>query len=190
MSPCKNQNFQLTEYDSPRSCSSKVANVFTALKSLPSARLSSNSNLARSRKFSRLCCSSASLAALASDSIEPGERARFFGPRPTPCLPRLVLLACSFFHNLFQLFHDMKGVQVNGEKEYVVEAILEERMKRKKKEYLVKWLGYPTPDWQPAENLDDTEALQDWLDGRKEAQDTQHLALLFRSTRSLRRGVL
>ena len=40
--------------------------------------------------------------------------------------------------------------------------------KRKKKEYLVKWLGYPTPDWQPAENLEDTEALQDWLDGRKE----------------------
>ena len=52
-------------------------------------------------------------------------------------------------------------IKVNREKEYVVEAILEERVKRKKKEYLVKWLGYPTPNWQPTENLDDTEALQD-----------------------------
>ena len=36
----------------------------------------------------------------------------------------------------------LEPIKVDREEEYLVEEILEERKKRKIKEYLVKWLGY------------------------------------------------
>jgi len=41
------------------------------------------------------------------------------------------------------------------EEEYIVEKILDDRVRARKKEYRVKWLGYSQTDWQPAENLVD-----------------------------------
>jgi hypothetical protein len=55
---------------------------------------------------------------------------------------------------------------VNGEEEYAVEEILQEREKRvgrgRRTEYLVKWVGYKQPTWEPAANLVDTAALDAW----------------------------
>ena len=51
-----------------------------------------------------------------------------------------------------------------------MEKILDERVVRKrgrggpqKLEYLVKWKGYAKPNWQPAKNMEDTEALNTYL---------------------------
>jgi RNase H-like domain found in reverse transcriptase/Reverse transcriptase (RNA-dependent DNA polymerase)/Integrase zinc binding domain/Integrase core domain/Chromo (CHRromatin Organisation MOdifier) domain len=49
-------------------------------------------------------------------------------------------------------------VEVDDEPEYEISAVLDSRMRRKKLEYLVEWIGYEdTPEhrtWQPAENLE------------------------------------
>ncbi len=54
--------------------------------------------------------------------------------------------------------------------EYGVEAILQDRRKRRGrgwvKEYLVKWDGYARPTWEPASALEDAEAL-DVYEARK-----------------------
>ena len=58
-------------------------------------------------------------------------------------------------------------------KEWEVEKILEERKKRKKnektgkykyiKEYLIKWVGYEYPSWEPEENLENCqESIKDF----------------------------
>ena len=46
-------------------------------------------------------------------------------------------------------------VIVNGEEEYVVEEILilNARMRRKRLQYLVKWVGYAQADWMNAEDV-------------------------------------
>jgi hypothetical protein len=52
-----------------------------------------------------------------------------------------------------------EGILVNGEKEWVPERILKERMFRNKyKEYLVQWEGWPTEyaTWETHENMKDT----------------------------------
>ena len=54
-------------------------------------------------------------------------------------------------------------VEIDGEEEYEVEAIVDSRFNRRRKrlEYKVKWTGYDVPTWQPLEDLDNaTEALQ------------------------------
>ena len=40
-----------------------------------------------------------------------------------------------------------------GQMEWEVEAILDQRTQRGRKEYLIKWKGYPQPTWQPARDL-------------------------------------
>ncbi|GAA5985154.1 hypothetical protein JCM11641_005468 [Rhodosporidiobolus odoratus] len=59
-------------------------------------------------------------------------------------------------------------MNVEGEKEYVVEAILDEKGKGRGRKYLVRWEGYPDSDntWEAAANVEDTEALDIW-EGRK-----------------------
>jgi hypothetical protein len=59
---------------------------------------------------------------------------------------------------------------VEEEEEFQVEKILGKRIVRgrgrggpRKLQYLVKWEGYAEPDWQPAENLENTVALDDYL---------------------------
>ena len=46
---------------------------------------------------------------------------------------------------------------VNDKEEFVVEEILDARLfgRGKKLKYLVKWLGYPDPDWQDAEAVNE-----------------------------------
>ncbi|CDR49787.1 RHTO0S33e00188g1_1 [Rhodotorula toruloides] len=55
-------------------------------------------------------------------------------------------------------------IDVDGEEEYEVEAIVDEKGKGRGLRYLVKWRGYPDTDngWEPLENVKDTEALKRW----------------------------
>lgn len=59
------------------------------------------------------------------------------------------------------------GVLVDGELEYAIDCITGERMRRIgrgwRKEYRVKWTGYAEEQWEPANNLEDTIALDEWL---------------------------
>ena len=53
-------------------------------------------------------------------------------------------------------------VIIDGKPEYEIDRILDERTRRRKRQYLVLWKGYPQHDatWEDATNLDDTIALQ------------------------------
>ena len=54
-------------------------------------------------------------------------------------------------------------IDVDGGPEYVVDEILEEGRRRGKTIYHVKWVGWPETTWEPAEELEETEALERWL---------------------------
>ena len=58
--------------------------------------------------------------------------------------------------------NEPEPIEVDGEEEYVVEEIVEERGRGRRKQYLVKWEGYPDPTWEPASNLEHTDALKEW----------------------------
>lgn len=69
---------------------------------------------------------------------------------------------------------DCEGSSDSPDKEWEVEKILKDRTKRRKnkttgkmepiKEYLIKWVGYKTPTWEPEENLENSqELLKDFL---------------------------
>lgn len=51
---------------------------------------------------------------------------------------------------------------VQQEDEYEVEGILDEKIVRRKHQYLVKWAGYARPTWEPASALQDVAALDKW----------------------------
>jgi hypothetical protein len=57
--------------------------------------------------------------------------------------------------------NELEPIEVDGEEMYLVEDILEERGKGRRKQYLVKWEGYPDPTWEPASNLKHTNALKE-----------------------------
>ena len=42
---------------------------------------------------------------------------------------------------------------LDGHERFIVECILSDRMDRGKRQYLVKWVGYSDPTWEPAEFL-------------------------------------
>jgi hypothetical protein len=54
-------------------------------------------------------------------------------------------------------------VKIDGEDEYFVEAVLDSRIHRRKLQYLIKWVSYDLPDWEP-----------DKLHSEREAIDTFH----------------
>jgi hypothetical protein len=54
-------------------------------------------------------------------------------------------------------------VKIEGKDKYFIEAILNSRVHRWKLQYLVEWLGYNQPDWEPTK-----------LDSKYEAIDTSH----------------
>ncbi|GAA5990937.1 hypothetical protein JCM11641_003508 [Rhodosporidiobolus odoratus] len=55
-------------------------------------------------------------------------------------------------------------IDVDGNEEYMVESIVDERGTGRRRRFLVKWEGYPASDnsWVPLENVKDTEALVKW----------------------------
>ena len=50
-------------------------------------------------------------------------------------------------------------VEIDGEEEWFVDSILDSRMYRRRLQYLVKWTGFDQPDWEPAENVNELEAV-------------------------------
>ena len=56
---------------------------------------------------------------------------------------------------------------MEGEDEYQVEEILDERRVRRGRgsqlQYKVKWTGYARPTWEPATALQECQALDRWL---------------------------
>ncbi|XP_069138883.1 chromobox protein homolog 1-like, partial [Argopecten irradians] len=58
------------------------------------------------------------------------------------------------------------------EEEYTVEKILDVRVKSGKREYLLKWVGYPDSEntWEPEENLDCPDIIAAYEDKRKKRE--------------------
>jgi len=54
------------------------------------------------------------------------------------------------------------AVDVDGCEEWEVESILNSKIIRRKIQYLVKWRGYHEPTWEPAENVQDLMALDEF----------------------------
>jgi hypothetical protein len=50
-------------------------------------------------------------------------------------------------------------VEIDSEDEYFIEAILDSRIHCCKLQYLVKWIGYDMPDWEPTELHSESEAV-------------------------------
>jgi hypothetical protein len=54
-------------------------------------------------------------------------------------------------------------LEIDGEDEYFIEAILDSRIHRRKLQYLIKWVSYDSLDWEPTK-----------LHSKSEAMDTFH----------------
>jgi hypothetical protein len=68
----------------------------------------------------------------------------------------------AYTYNQLQTVDEAQEKKTNiKEGKYNVEKILEKRKKGKSYEYLIKWEGYATPDWQPAKNLKDVQQMVD-----------------------------
>jgi hypothetical protein len=50
-------------------------------------------------------------------------------------------------------------VEIDGEDEYFIEAILDSRIHQWKLQYLIKWVGYDLPDWELAKLHSESEAI-------------------------------
>jgi hypothetical protein len=50
-------------------------------------------------------------------------------------------------------------VEIDGKDEYFIEAILDSQIHHCKLQYLVKWIGYDMPNWEPTELHSDSEAV-------------------------------
>jgi hypothetical protein len=50
-------------------------------------------------------------------------------------------------------------VEIDSEDEYFIEAILDFQIHHHKLQYLVKWIGYDMPNWEPAKLHSESEAV-------------------------------
>lgn len=65
------------------------------------------------------------------------------------------------------------ALSVDGEAEYEVEAILDQKTGRGgKQKYLVKWKGYLEPTWEPYSFVKDLSALDTWEANQEEEGDS------------------
>ena len=69
--------------------------------------------------------------------------------------------------------NELEPIKVDREEMYLVEEILKERGKGRRKQYLVKWEGYSDPTWEPALNLKHTDALQEWKHAQEEGSQAE-----------------
>ena len=53
-------------------------------------------------------------------------------------------------------------VIVDREVEHEVDAVLDSRLRNGRQSYLVKWTGFPDPTWEPAENVDELRAVDEY----------------------------
>lgn len=51
------------------------------------------------------------------------------------------------------------SIEIDGELKWLVEDILDSKMFRNKLRYLVKWMGYNKPNWEPAVNVNKLQAV-------------------------------
>jgi hypothetical protein len=63
-----------------------------------------------------------------------------------------------------QLIPPPPPVIIEEMEEYAVEEILDSRVLRKQPQYLVRWVGYPHPSWEPAEYHTHTSAVTTYHD--------------------------
>jgi hypothetical protein len=53
-------------------------------------------------------------------------------------------------------------IEVDGEDEFLVERIEDARLHYRRLQFLVKWVGYSEPTWEPAEHVESATALDDF----------------------------
>jgi hypothetical protein len=107
---------------------------------------------------------------------------RRLGPFPiseimSPYAYRLELPSSMKVHNVFhvslldtassdpypgQVVPPPPPVEIDGEEEWRVEEIFDAKMVRGRLRYLVKWVGYDQTDWEPAENMNRLQAVEDF----------------------------
>jgi hypothetical protein len=60
-------------------------------------------------------------------------------------------------------------IDVDGEKEWTVEAILDEKGRGKNRKFLVKWLGWPDDQsaWESLSTVEDLEAMDEWEEKKR-----------------------
>lgn len=87
-------------------------------------------------------------------------------------------------------------VNSNHEPEYEVERIIDSRIRRRSLQYLVKWVGYSAPTWEPQDNMANApQAVADFHQQFPTAATSSTIALTYhatarRSSRSSKGGVM
>jgi hypothetical protein len=72
-------------------------------------------------------------------------------------------------------------VEIEGEDEYEVESILDSRIRYRKLQYLVKWVGYDDLDWHPHSDITHCAELLEEFHNRHPSKPRPHVALGARS---------
>ena len=62
-----------------------------------------------------------------------------------------------------QVISPPPSIKVKGEEKFWVKEILDSRLRGKRRQFLVSWVGYDTPTWEPLENISETEAYTKYL---------------------------